>query len=241
MTHSGFERIPLSRRHSARVLRRSSFTNSRLAIREQRRREHAAGEGIGARARSGSTAKLEALSAEHKKDNTLTFEELGVDRLFVDEAHYFKNLFYVTKMTRIAGLPQTASNARSICSSRCGTSSRRTTAAAWSSPPARPSPTPWRRCSRCSATSKWARCGATNSITSIRGRRRSASRSRDGTLPGRRGYRLQTRFARFINVPELMQKFRQVADVQTAEMLNLPRPEAGAGQTRTAARPRRRS
>ena len=52
---------------------------------------------------------MQALAAEHKKDNTLTFEELGVDRVFVDEAHYFKNLFYVTKMTRIAGLPQTAS------------------------------------------------------------------------------------------------------------------------------------
>ncbi len=54
-------------------------------------------------------AKLQTLAAEHKKDNTLTFEELGVDRLFVDEAHYFKDLFYVTKMTRVAGLPQTAS------------------------------------------------------------------------------------------------------------------------------------
>jgi N12 class adenine-specific DNA methylase len=54
-------------------------------------------------------ARLQGLAAEHKKDNTLTFEELGVDRLFVDEAHYFKNLFYVSKMTRIAGLPQTAS------------------------------------------------------------------------------------------------------------------------------------
>ena len=53
--------------------------------------------------------KLEALSAHEKKDNTLTFEELGIDRLFVDEAHKFKNLFYVTKMTRVAGLPQTAS------------------------------------------------------------------------------------------------------------------------------------
>src|SRR5471030_942188 len=53
--------------------------------------------------------RLKILSAEHKKDNTLTFEELGIDRLFVDEAHYFKNLFYVSKMTRIAGLPQTSS------------------------------------------------------------------------------------------------------------------------------------
>ena len=53
--------------------------------------------------------RLKLLAADEKKDNTLTFEELGVDRLFVDEAHYFKNLFYVSKMTRIAGLPQTAS------------------------------------------------------------------------------------------------------------------------------------
>ena len=53
--------------------------------------------------------RLKLLSAEEKKDNTLTFEELGIDRLFVDEAHYFKNLFYVTKMTRVAGLPQTSS------------------------------------------------------------------------------------------------------------------------------------
>jgi N12 class adenine-specific DNA methylase len=61
------------------------------------------------RAKKRLEARLQALAADHKKDNTLTFEELGVDRLFVDEAHYFKNLFYVTKMTRIAGLPQTAS------------------------------------------------------------------------------------------------------------------------------------
>ncbi len=60
-------------------------------------------------------AKLQTLAAEHKKDNTLTVEELGVDRLFVDEAHCFKNLFYVTKMTRVAGLPQTARNGRSTC------------------------------------------------------------------------------------------------------------------------------
>ena len=58
-----------------------------------------------------------------RKTTTLTFEELGVDRLFVDEAHYFKNLFYVSKMTRIAGLPQTARSGPSTCSSRCGTSS----------------------------------------------------------------------------------------------------------------------
>ena len=61
------------------------------------------------RVRKRLEAKLETLSADDKKDNTLTFEELGIDRLFIDEAHKFKNLFYVTKMTRVAGLPQTGS------------------------------------------------------------------------------------------------------------------------------------
>ena len=69
----------------------------------------ATGEGTGKGQETPQEAKLESLAAGHKKDNTLTFEELGVDRLFVDEAHYFKNLFYISKMTRIAGLPQTAS------------------------------------------------------------------------------------------------------------------------------------
>jgi N12 class adenine-specific DNA methylase len=61
------------------------------------------------RAKKRLEFKLESLAAEHRKDNTLTFEELGVDRLFVDEAQAFKNLFYTTKMTRVAGLPQSAS------------------------------------------------------------------------------------------------------------------------------------
>src|SRR5436309_13942928 len=61
------------------------------------------------RAKKRLETRLKLLMAEERKDNTLTFEELGVDRLFVDEAQYFKNLFYITKMTRIAGLPQTAS------------------------------------------------------------------------------------------------------------------------------------
>ena len=61
------------------------------------------------RAKKKLEGRIKALGAEHRKDDTLTFEELGVDRLFVDEAQAFKNLFYISKMTRVAGLPQTAS------------------------------------------------------------------------------------------------------------------------------------
>lgn len=90
------------------------FFRKQMEELEKIRREHADPENRRLvkeleKAKKRLEAKLESLTAAHKKDNTLTFEELGIDRLFVDEAHYFKNLFYVSKMTRIAGLPQTAS------------------------------------------------------------------------------------------------------------------------------------
>src|SRR6185295_12483433 len=105
---SGFERIPLQYDTKKRffeeqlhelemVKRQHADTSNRRLVKELER------------AKKRLEARLQALAADHKKDNTLTFEELGVDRLFVDESHYFKNLFYLTKMTRIAGLPQTAS------------------------------------------------------------------------------------------------------------------------------------
>ncbi|HUZ07486.1 MAG TPA: DEAD/DEAH box helicase family protein [Candidatus Paceibacterota bacterium] len=108
VTHSGFERIPLSRETQER------FFKEQLHELEMIKRQHADSSNRRLvkeleKAKKRLEAKLQTLAAEHKKDNTLTFEELGVDRLLVDEAHYFKNLFYVTKMTRVAGLPQTAS------------------------------------------------------------------------------------------------------------------------------------
>jgi N12 class adenine-specific DNA methylase len=110
-----FERIPLSRETQERFFEEQLHELEMIGG-NTRQFQSPLGEGTG-KAKKRLEAKLKALAAEHKKDNTLTFEELGVDRLFVDEAHYFKNLFYVSKMTRIAGLPQTASaNGRSICS-----------------------------------------------------------------------------------------------------------------------------
>src|SRR5262245_38894656 len=108
VTHSGFERIPLAHDTQKR------FFEEQIHELEEIKLQHADSSNRRLvkeleRARKRLEARLQALAAEHRKDNTLTFEELGVDRLFVDEAHYFKNLFYLTKMTRIAGLPQTAS------------------------------------------------------------------------------------------------------------------------------------
>ncbi len=178
------------------------------------------------RAKKRLEAQLQALAAEHKKDNTLTFEELGVDRLFVDEAHYFKNLFYVTKMTRIAGLPQTASErafdmylkVRHVQSLNGGGGVVFATGTPIANSMAEMftmqrylQPDELKKHNLHHFDSWAATFGEPVTAMEL---------SPDGA-----GYRLNTRFARFINVPELMQMFRQSADVQTAAMLNLPRPK----------------
>jgi N12 class adenine-specific DNA methylase len=188
-------------------------------------------------------AKLEALAATHKKDNTLTFEELGIDRLFVDEAHYFKNLFYISKMTRIAGLPQTASErafdmylkVRHIQSAN----QRR------------------RRCRlrhRHAHRQQHGRNVHHAALFAAGGFEKAQLHHFDSwaatfgepvtameLAPDGAGYRLNTRFARFINVPELMQIFRQSADVQTAQMLNLARPKWKVKNRPSAMRRHRRN
>ena len=106
--HSGFEKIPVSRATQEEFFK-GEMRELALAIEEQRKQNDSSIVKMLERAKKRLETKLKELSANEKKDDTLTFEELGVDRVFVDEAHYFKNLFYVSKMTRIAGLPQTAS------------------------------------------------------------------------------------------------------------------------------------
>ena len=175
--------------------------------------------------------RLKLLSAEHKKDNTLTFEELGIDRLFVDEAHYFKNLFYVTKMSRVAGLPQTSSqrafdmflkvrhmqnlNGTGGVVFATGTPVTNTMAEMF---------TMQRYLQRFDLEKQglqhfdsWAATFG-EPVTAM-------ELSPDGA-----GYRLNTRFARFVNVPELMQQFRQMADIQTNEMLKLSVPKISQGK-----------
>jgi len=225
VTHSGFERIPLSQETQER------FFQEQLEELEKIKREHANPENRRLvkeleKAKKRLEAKLEDLAAAHKKDNTLTFEELGIDRLFVDEAHYFKNLFYVSKMTRIAGLPQTASErafdmylkVRHVQSVNNGGG----VVFATGTPIANSMAEMFtmQRYLQPQALHKhnlhhfdgWAATFG-EPVTAM-------ELSPDGA-----GYRLNTRFARFVNVPELMQIFRQTADVQTAQMLNLPRPK----------------
>jgi N12 class adenine-specific DNA methylase/SAM-dependent methyltransferase len=225
VTHSGFERIPLSQETQER------FFKEQLEELEKIKRENAGNENRRMvkeieKAKKRPEAKLESLAAAHKKDNTLTFEELGIDRIFVDEAHYFKNLFYVSKMTRIAGLPQTASErafdmylkVRHIQSANNGGGVVFATGTPIANSMAEMftmqrylQPDDLKKHQLAHFDSWAATFGEPVTAMEL---------SPDGA-----GYRLNTRFARFINVPELMQIFRQSADVQTAQMLNLARPK----------------
>jgi len=237
VTHSSFEKIPLS------LETRRAFIDEQIYEIESAIREQKSDRGTRLvkeleRVKRRLKAKLESLSAEHKKDNTLTFEELGIDRLFIDEAHKFKNLFYVTKMTRVAGLPQTASErafdlflkVQHIQEKNKGGGVVFATGTPISNTMAEMftmqrylQMTALRRNSLQHFDSWAGTFGETVTAMEL---------SPDGS-----GYRLQSRFARFVNVPELMQQFRQVADVQTSDMLKLPVPKLEQGRPITVSAP----
>lgn len=231
VTHAGFEKIPMSEQVK-QAFSRTQLDELECAILELK------GEHSNRRivkqlesAKKKLETKLQLLAADEKKDNTLTFEELGVDRLFVDEAHFFKNLFYISKMTRIAGLPQTSSerafdmflkvqyiqsiNGGAGVVFATGTPIANSVAEMYT----------MQRYLQMASLRKqglhhfdsWAATFG-EPVTAM-------ELSPDGA-----GYRLHTRFARFINVPELMQVFCQTADIQTADLLKLPIPEIHTGK-----------
>jgi len=175
-------------------------------------------------------AKLRKRAAREEKDQTLTFEELGIDQLFVDEADLYKNLAYVTKMNRIAGLPNSDSQrafdmylkiaylrkytARGVVFAT-GTPISNTLAEMYTMLRyLAPELLAERSVDHFDS---WAKNFA-EAVTALE------------LAPDGSGYRMHTRFARFINLPELLSMFRTVADVETAEMLNLPRPTVATGR-----------
>jgi N12 class adenine-specific DNA methylase len=225
VTHSGFEKLPVSRETQEEFFK-EQLRELSLAIEQQRQQEDSRMVKILERAKKRLETRLKELTSSERKDDTIMFEELGVDRLFVDEAHYFKNLFYVTKMTRIAGLPQTASqraldmflkvrhvqrlNGGGGVVFATGTPIANSVAEMFT----------MQRYLQMTAL-KALHIDHFDSWAATFGEPVTAMElSPDGS-----GYRLHTRFARFINVPELMQQFRQVADIQTQSMLKLPVPE----------------
>lgn len=169
--------------------------------------------------------KLEKLNDQSRKDDVVTFEELGADRLFVDEAHFYKNLFLFTKMRNVAGLAQTEAQKSADLFMKCRyldelTGGRGIVFATGT--PISNSMTEMYTMQRYLQYETLRRQGLTHfdawastfgeTITSIE------------LAPEGTGYRAKTRFARFYNLPELIAMFKQVADIQTADMLNLPVP-----------------
>jgi N12 class adenine-specific DNA methylase len=231
VTHSGFEKIPMSEENK-RLFFQSQVDELERAILEHKQ-DHSNRRIVKQleAAKKRLETRLKLLAADEKKDNTLTFEELGVDRLFVDEAHFFKNLFYVTKMTRIAGLPQTSSerafdmflkiqyiqntNGGGGVVFATGTPIANSVAEMYTMQRYLQMPT--LRKQGLYHFDSWAATFG-EPVTAME------------LAPDGAGYRLNTRFARFINVPELMQVFCQVADIQTADSLKLPVPELQTGK-----------
>lgn len=230
VTHSGFEKIPMARGTQEEFVK-SELRELALAIEQQRTQNDSRVVKMLERAKKRLETKLKELMASEKKDDTLTFEELGVDRLFVDEAHCFKNLFYVSKMTRIAGLPQTASQ-RAFDMFLKVLHVQRVNGGggvvfATGTPVA-------------NSVAEMFTMQRYLQMTTLKALQIDHFDSWAGTFgepvtamelaPDGSGYRLNTRFARFINVPELMQNFRQIADIQTSKMLKLPVPELHTGK-----------
>ena len=225
--HSQFEKIPMSLERQ-RVILQTQLNEIIDGISEAKR-ENAERFTIKQmeKSRRSIKLKLDKLNDQTRKDDVVTFEELGVDRLFVDEAHSFKNLFLYTKMRNVAGLSQTEALKSSDLFMKCRymdelTGNRGIVFATGT--PISNSMTEMYTMQRylqydalCSHGLQhfdaWASTFG-ETITAIE------------LAPEGTGYRAKTRFARFYNLPELISMFKQVADVQTADMLKLPIPEA---------------
>ena len=224
--HSQFEKIPISKERQERLLREQIWEITE-GISEV---EASGGERFTVkqleRTKKSLEARLEKLQAEGRKDDVVTFEQLGVDRLFVDEAHNYKNLFLYTKMRNVAGLSTTDAQKSSDMFAKCRymdeiTGGRGVVFATGT--PVSNSMTELYTMQRYLQYDRlqelgmahfdcWAsRFGET--VTALE------------LAPEGTGYRARTRFSKFFNLPELMNLFKEVADIKTADQLHLPTPE----------------
>ena len=225
--HSQFEKIPMSAERQQAILQQQ--IDEILFGIEQAKAQKAERYTVKQmeRTRKSLEAKLEKLNDQSRKDDVVTFEQLGVDRLFVDESHYFKNLFLMTKMRNVGGIAQTEAQKSSDLFMKCRyldeLTGGRGTIFATGTPISNSMVElyPIQRYLQYGLLQEmglihfddWA-SDFGETITAI-------ELSPEGT-----GYRAKTRFAKFFNLPELMAAFKQVADIQTADMLHLPVPKA---------------
>jgi hypothetical protein len=239
VTHSSFERIGLSREYQ------KGFLQEQIAEYDKLLCEHAGSKGGGRniiktleKQKEARAERLKKLLAEEKKDDGLVFDELGVDHLFIDEAHYFKNLETPTKMERVAGIQTVGSErafdvymkARYLDAQHAGHGMTFATG------------TP--------ISNTMVEMYTMQRFLDLEGLRSRGLHHFDAwaatfgevvdtmeIAPDGAGLRPRSRFARFINLPELQQMFRAFSDVQTAAMLNLPRPRLAGDKPRIMACP----
>ena len=224
--HSQFERIPMSYERQ-QVLIDNQIRTIINGI-EEAKRNNAENFTIKQmeKTRRGLENKLEKLKADHRKDNVINFEQLGIDKMFVDEAHNYKNLFLYTKMTNVGGITQTDAQKSSDMFMKCRyldeiTGGKGVVFATGT--PVSNSMVELYTMQRYLQYDELERMHLENfdNWASTFGETVTAMElSPDGT-----SYRSKTRFSQFHNLPELMSMFRETADIQTADTLNLPTPE----------------
>ena len=227
ISHSQFEKIPMSVERQVAIIQKQ-IEDITLGIQDLKNNN---GERFSIKqmekTRKSLEARLAKLNDTSRKDDVVTFEELGVDRIFVDEAHYYKNLFLYTKMRNVGGIAQTEAQKSSDLFMKCRYLDELTGGKGVIFATGTP---------------------ISNSMVELYTMQRylqygelekrhlqqfDASASTFGETvtaielsPEGTGYRAKTRFAKFFNLPELMALFKEVADIQTSEMLNLPVPKA---------------
>ena len=225
--HSQFEKIPMSVERQRAILEQQ-IDEIMMGISEAKR-EKAENFTIKQmeKTKKGLQARIDKLNDQSRKDDVVTFEELGVDRIFIDESHYFKNLFLYTKMRNVGGIAQTEAQKSSDLFMKCRyldeITGGRGIVFATGTPISNSMVELYtiQRYLQMNALQEqglqhfdaWA-ANYGETVTAI-------ELSPEGT-----GYRAKTRFAKFYNLPELMSVFKNVADIQTADMLKLPVPEA---------------
>ena len=225
--HSQFEKIPISQERQERLLR-EQIDEIAVGIEEMEREN---GERFTIKrmeaTRKSLEARLEKLKADEKKDDVVTFEELGVDRLFVDEAHAFKNGFLATKMRNVAGIATSESQKSTDMFLKCRymdelTGGRGVIFATGT--PVSNSMT------ELYTMQRYLQYGTLEKMGLIHFDAWASTFGETVTAielaPEGTGYRARTRFAKFFNLPELMAMFKEVADIKTADQLHLPVPNA---------------
>jgi N12 class adenine-specific DNA methylase len=240
ITHSSFERIKLSPQFTEGYIK-EIIHEIEMAVRAEKSndRSNRIVKQLEAMKKSWQ-ARLEKLSADSKKDDLLTWEQLGIDWLFVDEAHLHKNLYRFTKMTRVAGLPLTSSERafdlylKTRYTMQRQGNAQRGVVFATATPVA----------NTMAEIHTMMRYLQPNRLEELGLQQFDAWAATFGEnvtaleiAPDGSGYRIHTRFARFINVPELMAVFGEVADIRIAEMLDLPVPKLRGGKPRIIACP----